>query len=153
MVKALEIDSTFALAASDAACAFSFAKEYDRESVYFALALRHAGDNLRSGMSKGALIFQGNDAWLSEPPRPADAQAHYETIVRLYPDDPDGYYYTGMVHTYLQPDYAAGGDKDEELLKADCVLRECRPARSMVLPHLFRLGRCHQATARLTSGG
>ena len=118
LVKAVAIDSTFALAASDAACAFSFAKEYDRETVYFALARRQAGDNLRSGMSKGALIFQGNDAWLSDPPRPADAQAHYETIVRLYPDDPDGYYYTGMVHTYLQPDHAAGGDKDEELLKA-----------------------------------
>jgi adenylate cyclase len=124
LVRALELDSTFALAASDAACAFSFAKEHDREKIYFALAQRQAGDNLRAGMSKGALIFQGNDAWLSDPSRPAEAQARYEMIVRLYPDDPDGYYYTGMVHTYLMPDHAAGGDRDEELRKAMAYYEE-----------------------------
>jgi tetratricopeptide (TPR) repeat protein len=117
LVLALEIDSTFALAASDAACAFSFAKLHDREEIYFELARRQARESLRSGMSKGALIFQGNDAWLSKPSRPAEAQARYETIVRLYPDDPDGYYYTGMAQTYLRAP-AEGADKEAELLAA-----------------------------------
>ncbi len=113
LVMAVEMDSTFALAASDAACAFSFAKEHDREAVYFDIARRQSGDNLRSGMSKGALIFQGNDAWLTSATTGAAetalrdslqelALARYETIVRLYPDDPDGYYYSGMARQYLR---------------------------------------------------
>ena len=115
LARATEIDSTFALAASDAACAFSFAKDHEQEAIYFALAQRQADDRLRTGLSKAALIFQGNDAWLDG--RPAEAHERYSMITQLYPDDPDGFYYLGLSHQYLRAG-AADADRDAELRQA-----------------------------------
>ena len=101
LVKAAEIDTGFALAYSEAACALSFAKEDSLSSIYFQKASRFR--DRFTGMSKEALIFRGNYAWYQNDL--GGCEENYRLITKLYPDDREGFYYYGLYWQYLGKDY------------------------------------------------
>ena len=117
LVKATEIDTSFALAHSMAACAFSFVKTSETDSLMniHSEKARLFQDRFADGISKEALIFKGNDAWYKfyEFEAQSDSAkfysdkcgASYHLIMDLYPDDRDGYYYYGLYLHYLKQDY------------------------------------------------
>ena len=100
LIKATEIDTGFALAYSEAACAFSFAKEDSLSSIYSQKASQFR--ERFTGMSKEALIFRGNYAWYQNDLE--GCEENYRLITRLYPDDREGFYYYGLYWQYLGKD-------------------------------------------------
>lgn len=106
LIRATEIDTEFALAYSLTACAASFDKNDSLADVYAAKAGRFR--HRFTGISKEALIFRGNLAWLEG--KPDEAEKTYRLITELYPDDRDGYVYLGDCLAYLKRDYAQAYD-------------------------------------------
>jgi tetratricopeptide (TPR) repeat protein len=124
MTHATEIDPNFALSYSMIACAFSFIKTPQADSLsweYFKKA-RQFKDQFK-GISKETLIFRGNDAWYdayNDDPDSAKVYREkcgnsYKLITELYPDDRDGYYYYGLYFRYLEKNETAA---QEQLRKA-----------------------------------
>ena len=124
MTSAIDIDSDFALSYSMIACAYSFIKTPQADSLsweYFQKA-RKFKDQFK-GISKETLIFRGNDAWYDayhENPDSAKVYREkcgdsYKLITELYPDDRDGYYYYGLYFRYLEKKEK---DAQEQLHKA-----------------------------------
>ncbi len=98
---ATEIDSNFALAYSLLACAYSLTKNAGDDQLsaqYFKKARKFR--SRFTGISKGTLIFRGNDAWYDE--NLEECAKNYRLITELYPDDRDGYYYYGLYFAYLK---------------------------------------------------
>ncbi|MBL7996838.1 hypothetical protein JNM05_15835 [bacterium] len=102
MVKAVEIDTNFALAYSLISCNASFNKEDSLSAVYGQKAFRFK-DKFRGRTSKEALIFQGNLGWFEN--NVEECERNYRLITELYPDDREGYYYYGSYLAYLKKDY------------------------------------------------
>ena len=98
--EAVEIDPSFALAYSELACAYSWAKDEANAQLWAQKSLRFR-DRFQ-GSSKDALLFQGNVAWGEG--RHADAARRYQLMIDLYPDDRDGYLYAGTHAYYAQKD-------------------------------------------------
>lgn len=117
LVKATQIDTNFALAYSMAACAFSFVKTPEADSLMNLNSekARQFQDRFADGISKEALIFVGNDAWYKFYEFAAESDSakfysdkcgsSYRLITDLYPDDRDGYYYYGLYLHYLKKDH------------------------------------------------
>jgi len=95
----VEIDPDFALAFSIIACAYSFAKEKEKEIEYFEKAKKF--EKRFTGFSKEALLFKGNVALAKNP---AQAELNYRLITELYPDDRDGFLYYGLYFAYVRND-------------------------------------------------
>ncbi|MBL7961891.1 tetratricopeptide repeat protein, partial [bacterium] len=102
MIKAVEIDTNFALAYSLISCNASFNKEDSLSAVYGQKAFRFK-DKFRGRTSKEALIFQGNLGWFENDVE--ECERNYRLITELYPDDREGYYYYGSYLAYLKKDY------------------------------------------------
>ena len=100
LIRATEIDTSFALAYSEAACAFSFAQQDSLSNLYFQKAARYR--DRFTGDSKESLLFRGNDAWYKNDLE--ECGRNYSRIIELYPDDREGYYYYGLYLQYLQDD-------------------------------------------------
>lgn len=102
MVKAVEIDTNFALAYSLISCNASFNKEDSLSAVYGQKAFRFR-EKFKGRTSKEALIFQGNLGWFEN--NIEECERNYRLITELYPDDREGYYYYGSYLAYLKKDY------------------------------------------------
>jgi adenylate cyclase len=101
LVRATEIDTNFALAYSVTSCAYAFAKEDSLSNVFLERARRYS--DRFTGFSKESLLFRGNIAWMDGDL--AQCRQNYELITELYPDDREGFHYTGLYYHYLEGDY------------------------------------------------
>ena len=96
--QAVALDPEFALAYSELACSYSWAKNEKKAEEWATKAYRFR-DRFK-GSSKDALLFRGNVAWGQGKHK--EATLTYQTMIDLYPDDRDGYLYAGTHAFYAK---------------------------------------------------